>query len=725
VRLLFVENHDSFSANLLAVLPVPPEAVRVVHAPQALEALADADALVIGPGPTDPLRAGLLEVVRAAAERRLPTLGVCLGHQALGVAFGAALVRTPPAHGTPARVRFEPSRSFPGIEGELMAMRYHSLSLADVVAPLRVVARLEDGTVMAVEHQALPMAGLQFHPDSYATPRGREVLAAFFARHLPAAVAPPGTSAPRRVQVTELSAHQDFALLGPGFDDTGAWTLFTSVREGPGELVLAEAEARQPRFFSGRREPVEVAIDAAPLALSPRVDEARFAQGVELVREAVARGDVYQVNLTQRVALGEVDGARLLATLCRRAVPRFAAWLKLRGVGEVVSASPELLVELSGRAVRAEPMKGTAPAGERARLEASSKDAAELAMITDLVRDDLQPLCEAGTVRVPHPRRFLELPYAVQAVADVEGLLRPGLGVSDVLARLHPGGSVTGAPRQAALQFIAHLETSPRGPYCGTLGLGTGGRWRCALLIRTAFRRAPGWQLGVGNGITYASRAQAELDELQVKLGMLEGSPYTALRVTAAGVLLFDEHRARLGLAARAAFDAFAASAAPGVYALTWTGGALEVKPRPSSRLFDGMAVRYLPSPLAPGLGPLPKAPSPGPYDALRAPGLATLLTDAEGSELWESCTAAVLAWDGAGLVAPPEDRSRVASTAERALQERLPVRRAPVRVDSGWPLLLVNAVAPVCVPAGSAFPAEARQAVEAALEATTRRGPG
>jgi anthranilate synthase/aminodeoxychorismate synthase-like glutamine amidotransferase len=518
VRLVFVENHDSFSRNLLALLPVPSDAVRVVDARGALAALEVADALVIGPGPGEPRSAGLVEVVRAAAARRLPTLGVCLGHQALGLAFGAALDRSTPAHGVRATVHFEPSRSFPGFSGAMEVMRYHSLSLSGVAEPLQVVARLAGGGVMAIEHRTLPMAGLQFHPDSFATREGRALVAAFFAAHLGAEA--PATPT-RTVRLSELDGLEDFALLGPGYGDGRTWTLLTGVREGPGELVLALAEERTARSFTGRREAVEVLLDAAPLSLQPALDEASFAAGVAHIREAVARGDVYQVNLTQRVALGPAPGARLLATLCRRGLPRFPAWLRLPGVAEVVSASPELLVAVDGRRVRAEPMKGTAPAGERERLARSEKDEAELAMITDLVRDDLQPLCEPGTVTVPHPRRLLELPYAVQAVSDVEGTLRPDVGVAELLARLHPGGSVTGAPREAALAAIARLEASPRGPYCGTLGLGTGDRWRCALLIRTAFRRGEGWVLGVGNGITWASDAAAELEELKVKLGVL------------------------------------------------------------------------------------------------------------------------------------------------------------------------------------------------------------
>ena len=180
---LFVENDDSFSWNVVDLLPVPRARVQVRSARQVRRApslLARAGAVVIGPGPRDPERAGLVGLVRDVARRRKPLLGVCLGHQALGLAFGARLIRTAPAHGVTARAVFRRSRMFPGVSGARMVMRYHSLSLSGVRAPLRVVAALADGTTMAVEHESLPMAGLQFHPDSFATPRGREMVAAFF-----------------------------------------------------------------------------------------------------------------------------------------------------------------------------------------------------------------------------------------------------------------------------------------------------------------------------------------------------------------------------------------------------------------------------------------------------------------------------------------------------------------------------------------------------------------
>jgi len=179
MRLLFLENQDSFSWNVVDALPFERAEVEIRLGREAVD-LAPYDAVVIGPGPTDPIRAGLVDVVLRAARLEKPLLGICLGHQAIGLAFGAELVRTRPAHGRRDTAHFGASRRFASFTGPQTVMRYHSLSLGRVVAPLQVVATLADGTPMAVEHASLPIAGVQFHPDSYATPRGRELIAAFF-----------------------------------------------------------------------------------------------------------------------------------------------------------------------------------------------------------------------------------------------------------------------------------------------------------------------------------------------------------------------------------------------------------------------------------------------------------------------------------------------------------------------------------------------------------------
>jgi anthranilate synthase/aminodeoxychorismate synthase-like glutamine amidotransferase len=183
VRVLFVENHDSFSLNVVDALPVDRQDVVLRPGREVardLGSLDGVDLVVVGPGPTDPARAGIVGVVQSAVLRRLPLLGICLGHQALGLAFGAKLIRVAPVHGKQSAITFSRSRLFPSFVGRQTMMRYHSLALTGIAAPLHIIAQTDDGIAMAVEHESLPMAGLQFHPDSFASPRGKELIANFF-----------------------------------------------------------------------------------------------------------------------------------------------------------------------------------------------------------------------------------------------------------------------------------------------------------------------------------------------------------------------------------------------------------------------------------------------------------------------------------------------------------------------------------------------------------------
>jgi anthranilate/para-aminobenzoate synthase component I len=325
------------------------------------------------------------------------------------------------------------------------------------------------------------------------------------------------------VTLLELEDLPTFAVLGPGFSADGHWRLFTPTVNGDAALWLSTYEGSPVRML-GTLAPFtpEWSVASAPHV---ELDEESFEENVSRIRERIATGDVYQVNLTVRALVRDVNGATLLSRLCSRGIPRFAAWVRLPGRGELVSGSPELLVETVARWIHAEPMKGTAAAGQRAVLEASVKDQAELAMITDLTRNDLQQLCVRGTVQVPAARRFLELPYVVQAVSDIEGELRQGVTLADILRVMHPGGSVTGAPRPAAMAIIRELEPSPRRFYCGALGLEYADTSRVALLIRTAtLLGGRTWEYGVGGGITWDSEPRAELEEVRLKLGALRAS---------------------------------------------------------------------------------------------------------------------------------------------------------------------------------------------------------
>ncbi len=326
------------------------------------------------------------------------------------------------------------------------------------------------------------------------------------------------------MRLMELEALPAFALLGPGFGE-GEAVLLTGLRpasRAPRLLFAAyETRGRDARLFDADARSVD-ALELPPAALlEPRLDTAGHAEAVAVIREAIAAGDVYQVCLTARARLAPVSGATLLARMASHGLPRFAAWVRLPGGVEFVSASPELFFEIEGGRIRSEPMKGTALPDAAGTLAASDKDRAELAMITDLVRHDLTPLCRPRSVVVRAERRFVHLSYATQTVSDVEGELLPGVTALDALDSLHPGGSVTGAPKQAARAMIDRLERSPRGAYCGALGFAAGGRTTVSLLIRTAQRDAAGWVYGVGGGVVHDSDAGLELGELHVKLGAL------------------------------------------------------------------------------------------------------------------------------------------------------------------------------------------------------------
>jgi anthranilate/para-aminobenzoate synthase component I len=326
------------------------------------------------------------------------------------------------------------------------------------------------------------------------------------------------------MKLTELETLPAFALLGPGFGGGGA-VLLTELRPASRapRLIFApyETRGRDALLFDGEVRSVD-ALELSPAAaLEPRLDATGHADAVAVIREAIAAGDVYQVCLTVRARLAPVSGAALLGRMASSGLPRFAAWVRLPDGVEFVSASPELFFEIEGGRIRSEPMKGTALADAAGTLAASDKDRAELAMITDLVRHDLTPLCRPRSVVVRNERRFVHLPYATQTVSDIEGELLPGVTAIEALDALHPGGSVTGAPKRAARTMIDRLEHSPRGAYCGALGFVADGRTTASLLIRTAIRDAAGWVYGVGGGIVHDSDPGLELAELHVKLGAL------------------------------------------------------------------------------------------------------------------------------------------------------------------------------------------------------------
>jgi para-aminobenzoate synthetase component 1 len=295
-------------------------------------------------------------------------------------------------------------------------------------------------------------------------------------------------------------------------DGSGTWAV---VLPYDGEPICARFSRSQPaRPWTGRPW---VGVD--PAAWRSSLDRDEFCQGVEAIRAAIGRGDVYQVNLTRVLAAPRpagVDVAALGAALAEGNPAPFSAVVRIPSHGvHVASASPERFLERDGDRVWSSPIKGTA--ADRDGFLA--KDRAENVMIVDLVRNDLGRVCEWGSVTVPALCAVEEHPGLAHLVSTVEGQLRPGRGWADAVAATFPPGSVTGAPKIAAMDHIAVLEPVSREIYCGAVGWVDADARRGALnvAIRTFWFADDEIRFGTGGGITWDSDPAGEWEETELK----------------------------------------------------------------------------------------------------------------------------------------------------------------------------------------------------------------
>jgi para-aminobenzoate synthetase component 1 len=258
-------------------------------------------------------------------------------------------------------------------------------------------------------------------------------------------------------------------------------------------------------------------------AWSSTLERDDYVAGVGAVRERIAAGDVYQVNLCRllHTPMPRPPDLRALGAALERGNPApHAATVSLPSAGVVVaSASPELFLARHGDVVSSGPIKGTG----RTRDDLTDKDVAENVMIVDLVRNDLGRVAVTGSVSVPDLLRVEEHPGLVHLVSTVSARLRPGCGWADMLAATTPPGSVSGAPKSSALQLIAELEPAPRGVYCGAVGWVDADRARgeLAVAIRTYEWRDGRLHLGTGAGITWGSDPVREWEETELKVARL------------------------------------------------------------------------------------------------------------------------------------------------------------------------------------------------------------
>ncbi len=257
---------------------------------------------------------------------------------------------------------------------------------------------------------------------------------------------------------------------------------------------------------------------------SSSLDRAGFCDGVDAIREHIAAGEVYQVNLTRVLraplpaptAGTSGDVAALGAALAAGNPAPFSAVVRLPDQGVcIASASPERFLSRRDDVVWSSPIKGTAATADGF----GAKDRAENVMIVDLVRNDLGRVCEWGSVEVPALLAVEEHPGLCHLVSTVRGRLRPGLGWAEAVAATFPPGSVTGAPKLAALGVIDRLEPVSRRHYCGAVGWVDADRRAGDLnvAIRTFWIEDDHLHFGTGGGITWDSTPEGEWAETELK----------------------------------------------------------------------------------------------------------------------------------------------------------------------------------------------------------------
>ncbi|MEO6033884.1 MAG: anthranilate synthase component I family protein [Verrucomicrobiota bacterium] len=291
--------------------------------------------------------------------------------------------------------------------------------------------------------------------------------------------------------------------------------------------------------------PAQSASAGKQRSIGCNLSRAEFISKVERAQRYIRAGDIYQVNLSQRLvwdpALDAVEPSREARNAAREN-PSISGWdffQRLSTVSpapysayldcgdfQIASSSPESFLRLSGSQIQTRPIKGTRPRSADStrdaqltyELQTSAKEMAELVMITDLLRNDLGKVCEYGSVQVPELVRLERFPHVQHLVSTIEGRLRDDVTHFAAFASSFPGGSITGAPKIRAMEIIDELEPITRGPYTGALGyLGFNRESQLSITIRTAVCTGQKIYFHVGAGIVADSNPEAEYEETLAK----------------------------------------------------------------------------------------------------------------------------------------------------------------------------------------------------------------
>jgi para-aminobenzoate synthetase component I len=272
------------------------------------------------------------------------------------------------------------------------------------------------------------------------------------------------------------------------------------------------------------------------LEFVPLSDRSWYEAAVRQAQEYIAAGDIYQVNIAHAFESAwspDADAFPLYQALRRHSPAPYSAFVALNG-RQVLSASPESFLKISGNCIRTCPIKGTRPRfrdEERDEKSAydlltSPKEVAELIMITDLERNDLGQICDFGSVRVSELLKIERFEQVFHLVSTVNGQLRPDVDHVAALCACFPGGSITGAPKKRATEIIAELEQTPRGLYTGAIGyIGANGETQFNIAIRTVIAEGNRMRFHAGAGIVADSDPAFEYEEtLHKAAGILQAA---------------------------------------------------------------------------------------------------------------------------------------------------------------------------------------------------------
>ncbi len=257
-----------------------------------------------------------------------------------------------------------------------------------------------------------------------------------------------------------------------------------------------------------------------------------YKKAIDKIIQYIIEGDIYIANMTQQLKIySEKPPYEVFKYLRKNNPSPFGGYLNY-GEFQIISASPERFLKVNNGIVNTRPIKGTRPRGVtqeednkfRNELENSQKDKSELLMIVDLERNDLNKVCESGSVTVDELFTIEEYSTVFHLVSDIRGKLKSDLNVADLIKATFPGGSITGAPKIRAMEIIDEIERSSRGIYTGSMGyISLDGNCDLNIIIRTALHKKNEYYLGVGGGITCESDLEFEYEEtLQKAKALLE-----------------------------------------------------------------------------------------------------------------------------------------------------------------------------------------------------------